>query len=86
MAGDGVGLAAGVVVFGAVVVLPAAGVAADFGGLLVVDGVAEAPVPVPEAGVVGVDAGSVVSGVGSGGNGLESTLAIISFKPSVVWL
>ena len=38
----------------------------------------------PEVGVVaaGVDAGNVVIGVGSGGSGLESTLAIISFSPA----
>ena len=38
----------------------------------------------PEVGVVdaGVVAGNVVIGVGNGGNGLDSTLAIISFRPA----
>ena len=38
---------------------------------------------VPEVGVVAAGAaGSVVIGVGNGGNGLDNTLAIISFKPA----
>ena len=38
---------------------------------------------VPEVGVAaGVEAGNVVIGVGNGGKGLDSTLAIISFKPA----
>ncbi len=43
---------------------------------------------VPEVGVVaaGVVAGKVVIGVGNGGSGLDSTLAIISFKPVSDWL
>ena len=42
----------------------------------------------PEVGVVaaGVVAGNVVIGVGNGGSGLDSTLAIISFKPVSDWL
>ena len=38
----------------------------------------------PDAGVVDVAgaAGHVVSGVGTGGNGLDMTLAIISFRPA----
>jgi hypothetical protein len=43
---------------------------------------------VPDAGVppVGVDAGSVVIGVGSGGRGFERIPAIISLRPVSVWL
>jgi hypothetical protein len=39
-------------------------------------------VEVPDAGVVvGLPAGRVVNGVGSGGSGFDITLAIISFRP-----
>ena len=53
----------------------------------VVGRIAAAPLPaafvVPEVGVVdvGVD-GTVVTGVGSGGNGFDNTLAINSGRPS----
>ncbi len=47
-----------------------------------VDDVEPEEVMIPEAGVVVVaDAGRVVSAVGSGGNGLDKTVAIISFRP-----
>ena len=53
-------------------------------------GVALEPLPMlPVAGVVvvaGVVTGSVVIGVGSGGNGLDITLAIRSFRPTSDWL
>ena len=54
------------------VVVAAAVVAAVGGGML------------PDAGVLVVDAeaGKLVSGVGSGGNGLDNTLAINSFIPA----
>ena len=64
-------------------------------GVLFVARGAVVPVPVvvaadtePLAGVdvVGVVAGSVVSGVGSGGNGLVITPAIKSVKPTSDWL
>ena len=77
----GVGLAAGADVLGVVVVLPVAGAAFVAGDVPEVWPAPEV-VPVPDAGVVGVEAGSDVNGVGSGGNGFESTAAIISFKPS----
>jgi hypothetical protein len=86
----------GLVVFGLVVFgfVPGAVLLAEFAG-------GEAPgvgvgvgdicpdpavLPLAEAGVAGDEAGNVVRGVGSGGSGLESTLAIISGKPSVVLL
>lgn len=45
-------------------------------------------VGVPDAGalVVAGEAGNVVTGVGSGGNGLDKTLAINSFRPASDWL
>ena|SRR5215813_7000924 len=67
-----------------VVVVPVAGVP------VVALGAAAEPVPLvlplPEAGVPGVEAGRVVIGVGKGGSGVERTLAIISFKPASDWL
>ena len=46
-------------------------------------GVAPDEVMLPEAGlVVGAAAGRVVIGVGSGGNGFDMTLAIISVRPA----
>jgi len=50
-------------------------------------GVAPDEVMLPEAGlVVGAAAGRVVIGVGSGGNGFDMTLAIISVRPaSELW-
>ena len=71
-------VAVSAVVFGA-----AAGAAPV--GLLVGAAVAPVVLELPDAGVVdaaGVVAGSVVSGVGSGGNGLDITLAIRSVKPA----
>ena len=74
--------------FGAVVAVEAAGVVT---GLVVggatVPGVAVEPaaVELPGTGVldvVGVTAGSVVNGVGSGGNGLAITPAIRSVRPA----
>ena len=63
-----------VVVVGAfTVVVAAAVVAAVVEGMLPVVGV-----PV----VVDAEAGKLVSGVGSGGNGLDNTLAINSFIPA----
>jgi hypothetical protein len=56
-----------------VALLVAAGAAVEPGGVVVP----------PDAGVVDVAgaAGNVVSGVGTGGSGLDMTLAIISFRP-----
>lgn len=60
--------------------LAAAFVVAVVGAAVVV---AAAPVEVtlPAAGAV-AEAGKLVSGVGSGGNGLVNTLAINSFRPA----
>lgn len=61
---------------GAVVLFVAGGTAAKVEPVLLV---------LPVAGVVvvaGVVTGSVVIGVGTGGNGFESTLAISSFSPA----
>ena len=54
-------------------------------GLLVVW---TAPVPEPLVGVdvVGAAGGSVVNGIGGGGNGLVITLAIKSVSPTSDWL
>lgn len=61
---------------GAVVLFVAGGTAAEVEPALLV-------LPVPGVVVVaGVVTGSVVIGVGSGGNGLDITLAIISFRPA----
>ena len=53
-------------------------------GAVVVVVPAPAGVMLPEVGAVDVEAeaGKVVSGVGSGGNGLDNTLAISSFRPA----
>ena len=58
-------------------------VVAVAGAVLVVVA-APAAVPFPAAGAADVDAeaGKLVSGVGSGGNGLVNTLAISSFRPA----
>ena len=78
-----------VVVFGVVVANGAAVVVVVLfvAGGATVPGVAAEPVvdKLPLVGVVdvvGAAAGSVVSGVGTGGNGFESTLAINSFMPA----
>lgn len=69
-------------VVAAAVVFVVVGVAAGLAGLVPAGKAAEPGVP--EVGVVpaGVVAGNVVIGVGNGGNGLDRTLAIISFKPA----
>ncbi len=71
------GVAAGV---GAGVVFEVVG--ATFAGLVTTGTTAERGFP--DVGVVaaGVAAGNIVIVVGNGGNGLDSTLAIISFKPA----
>ena len=71
--------------FGPPVVVLVAGFAAPFTLGAAVDAVAPLVVPVPDvaAGVeAGAATGSDVNGVGSGGNGFERMLAIISFMPS----
>ena len=83
-----------VVVFGVVVI--ADGTAGVVVVLFVAGGtgvpgaaVEPAVVKLPLAGVVdvvGAAAGSVVSGVGSGGNGLDITPAIRSVRPTSDWL
>ena len=78
-----------VVVFGAVVAaVEATGVVVLFvaGGTIVpgatVDPVVLGLLDPGKADVVGAVAGSSVKGVGTGGNGLDMTVAIISFKPA----
>ena len=51
-----------------------------FAGVPFVAGVPVVVAPTPEAGVAG-GVGNEVSGVGSGGSGLDKTLAIISLSP-----
>jgi hypothetical protein len=80
------------VVAGGVAPVVAGGVAPVVAGGVapVVARIAELPAPAPaafdepEVGVV-VVAGSVVSGVGSGGNGLDNTLAIMESSPASDW-
>ena len=78
-------VAAGVVVFGAVIVDEAAG-AIVFAVSVVAapDAGVEPPLLLPVEGVVDVagGVGSVFIGVGTGGNGLDRTLAISSFRPA----
>ena len=77
-----------VVAFGAVVVaVVVAGVVVLFVAGATVPGATVEPVVlgllVPgRADVVGAVAGSSVIGVGTGGNGFDNTVAIISFKPA----
>ena len=81
----------GAVVAGFTIVVAAGGAAVVVGALLAagaleVPGAAVEPpaLVLPDEGVVdvvGVVGGSSVKGVGTGGNGLDSTLAIISGKP-----
>jgi hypothetical protein len=80
--GFGLAAVAGGVVFGAVVVVAAGALT----GLPVAAAPLPEPVAVPETGVVvvaGVAAGRVVIGFGSGGNGLEMTLAIRLSSPAI---
>ena len=72
-----------------VVVFVAAGttdVGAALAGLVAAGTLVAAPLApgVPDVGVVaaGVAAGNVVIGVGSGGSGLDNTVAIISLRPA----
>ena len=55
-------------------------------GLLVVWTAVPVPEPLVGVDVVGDAAGSVVNGVGCGGNGLVITLAIKSVSPTSDWL
>ena len=58
---------------------------AEFAAAVVVVGVVvpAGAVMLPAAGVLAdAEAGKVVSGVGSGGNGLDNTLAISSLRPA----
>ena len=84
--GDGVLAGFGSAGFaGCVEVFVGAGVPVNLLGEVVFAGAPEAEpeVEVPVAGVVvGLPAGSVVNGVGSGGSGFDITLAIISFRPA----
>ena len=82
------GLVVVAVVAGAVVVFVVV-VTAAFAGLAPAGAAVAPPEFAPTApgdpvvGVAaGVEAGKVVIGVGNGGKGLDSTLAIISFKPA----
>ena len=60
-----------------------AGVFAPEGGVVPAAGVDPDELMLPEAGlVVGVAAGKLVIGVGSGGKGFDMTLAIISVRPA----
>ena len=80
-----------VVVFGGVVIAAGTAVVLFVASGTAVPGAAVEPavVKLPLAGVVdvvGAAAGSVVSGVGSGGNGLDITPAIRSVRPTSDWL
>ena len=90
--GFGVGVVAGVVVAGVVVVVAAGFVGVPLLGVATGLAVAPAAVVTPVAVVVPVvpaptaaplaETGSVVRGVGSGGSGFDRMLPIISFKPA----
>ena len=62
--------------------LPAAVVVVVGAGVVVVAAVVEVVPPDAGTPVVAGEAGKLVSGVGSGGNGLANTLAINSFRPA----
>lgn len=75
------GLVGTAVVFGVVVNDVAAGaVVVVFGAAPAAP--ADVELELPKAGVIVLEVGSVVSGVGTGGNGFDRTLAISSFRPA----
>lgn len=75
-----------VVVFGVVVNEDGVAVPVDVPAAGDPDAAGSAVELVPEEGVIVLDAGRAVSGVGTGGNGFDSTLAIRSLRPASDWL